>query len=305
MTPRPAIGAAALVLACAVATLAGDEEKAKRPGPQMLALRLEKDRVYPYVFTEKVHCWSKTRSPEREDGTDQKSETTWDLELRLVEAKEGGGAVVALTVKRVRGTYESNTVPKREFDHAGGDGRTLGGETRVTLSAAGRVLEVEGTAVDSIVKDASAPELARRATVERFFQSLPTTPLRVGVSWQETRVTAPDMVGSGQHVNGEFVEKAVVKKTGPVVAAALSAKGKDKQPRRKPGQKGDAKKAAVGVLEEWSLSGEVTIDAETGLAKLRTTHVETTRYSDFIAVRDVTLEAFAEYDTRLEAVAPK
>ena len=58
-------------------------------------------------------------------------------------------------------------------------------------------------------------------------------------------------------------------------------------------------------FEEWTIAGEATIDAATGLATLRTTHVETANYTDFVGFKDMTVEAHAEYDTRLEAVAPK
>ncbi len=310
--PRAIVVAALLAFGAGRPADAGDDDKPKPAGPPTVALHLTAEKTYAYVFTEKVHATSTTHAADHDTPTDQRSESTWEIEIRLVAARPDGGATVSVKVVRLHGTYESLSIPKREFDSSKDRfGETSFGMCRsdltVTLSPAGRVLDVAGAAADEAAKPpAKDAALARRAVAERFFQSSPATPARTGTTWEESRAIAPDLVGSGQHLVGEAVEKAIVKSAVvPALKATLAAKGKNKVAHRKPGAKADAKPARLGVLEEWSLAGDCTVDMETGLVTLRATHVEASTYSDLIALRDLTLETHIEYDTHLEAVAPK
>jgi hypothetical protein len=297
------VAAAAVAVAASVALA---EDPPKPAAPAKLALHLAADKTYLYKFSETVHAWSAT---DRGGKTDQHSEANWELEIKLVEAKPDGGAVVSLVVTKVSGWYQNLELKEKQQFGSEAVGY-VGGETRVTLSPTARVLEVTGRIADVTAKDKKEPDRAaeaRRAAVERFFQTLPAAPPRTGTAWEDSRLLAPDMVQSGQHLEGDVPEKATVKKAAAdAVTVTLAAKGKKTIAKRKPGSTPDPNPKKNGTLapqlETWSLAGECEISAETGLAQTRTGHAEATTYEDLWAMKPPTiLDCACEYDFKLEA----
>lgn len=301
-------GALGLALGCAVlaTTQVRGEDPPKAAPPKPPVLRLEANKEYLFSFKETVSMTSQQVSTRGEDtGNVQKAELNWQVTVKLADTKPGSGPIVTVAVTSANGWYESKTSPRTDFDRS----KAFAEPMRVTLSPSGRVLQVEGKSADKVAENLSDDEAshARRALVERLFQTLPSTPVRVGTKWDEKRLAAPDLVWTTQHVLGEYSEAASVKKAGAEgFTATLSSKGKNKVKRRRVEENPKRRQPTYRELEEWSVTGECEVTADTGLARLRTTHCEMKSYLDvWSGDLSVISSSTYEYDTRLEAVAPK
>ena len=301
-------GALGLALGCAVlaTTHVRGEDAPKAGPPKPPVLQLEANKEYLFSFNETVRMTSQQDSTRGEDaGSVQKAELNWQVTIKLAETKPGSGPIVTVAVTSAKGWYEREGSPRTDFDLS----KALAEPMRVTLSPSGRVLQVEGKSADKVVENLSDEEAshARRALVERLFQTLPTTPVRVGTKWEEKRLAAPDLVWTPQHVLGEYSETASVKKAGADgFTATLSAKGKNKVKRRRVEENPKRREPTYRELEAWSVTGECELAADTGLARLRTTHCEMKSYLDvWSGDLSVINSSTYEYDSRLESVAPK
>lgn len=302
-------GAFVAVLACAAlaTTQVRAEDPPKAASPRPPVLELQADKEYRFSYTETVRMTSQQESTRGEDsGNVQKAELNWQVTVKLAEKQPGSGPVVTLAVTSAKGWYESKTSPRSDFDRS----KVFAEPMRVTLSPNGQVLKVEGRPADKVaekISDEDDASRARRALVERLFQTLPPTPVRAGTKWDAKRLAAPDMVWTDQHVLGEYSEEASVKKAGADgFTAALSAKGKNKVKRRRIDENPKRRRSVYQELEEWSVSGECEVASDTGLARSRTTHCEMKSYLDvWSGDLSVISSSTYEYDTRLEAVGPK
>ncbi len=309
--------AAALVVACSALTGAaqdappGGAEKAPA-APAKLLLRPAADATYFYRFTEKVHATSEVASRTKESTTDQKSEATWDVELRMVETRGDGNLVLEVKPTALRGWYESETVKRSEFSHdraGSGSAAIVGVAVQVTVTPTGRIVSVADTApVDAGAAERHGADVCRRTAVERFLQEVPGVVPRAGVSWESERLAAPDMVGSGVHMIGLLAEKATVRRVAPdLVTASIAGKGGQKVKKHKPTDPlpDDPRKWPKGEqIESWTVTGELSIRPDTGLPQSRTTKVTVKQHNDMRALRGnpLVMDTVEEFETRLELV---